>query len=80
MQQKLRESILEIFAEGANDAAFAKLQSVSARDWKKLLDWMDASGIALYFLAQVTQAGASRYLPRHVLQRLLTLRGISLGQ
>ena len=70
MQRNLRESVLEIFGECPDAAAQQKLASVSIRDWKKLLDWMDASGIALYFLARITEIGASHYLPAEVLGRL----------
>lgn len=70
MQRYFRESILEVFGDGTCAAALVKIGSIPATNWPKLLNWMDASGFALYFLARLNQLEATHHLPRFVLERL----------
>jgi len=47
-----------------------RLRNLSAREWQRLLRWLDTSGLAVYFLDRLTQVEVSEMLPREVLARL----------
>ena len=48
-EQQHRHAILLSFCDPM-PAACAELQHLSAKQWQRLLHWMDISGLALYFL------------------------------
>jgi putative nucleotidyltransferase-like protein len=65
----MREAALLIFCDPQPEAC-SRLWSLSDADWQRLLPWLDTSGLALYFLARVTELSQSKMLPPHVLVRL----------
>jgi hypothetical protein len=47
--------------------AFAEFDE---RDWMRAKEWMDASGLALYFMARVKELGVADVMPAEMLHRL----------
>ena len=43
----------------------ARLENLSERQWRKLLHWLDISGLALYFLDRMTELQRSAVARRH---------------
>jgi hypothetical protein len=64
-----REAVLLSFVEASPDAC-SKLALLSHKQWKGLLEWLDTSGLALYFLARLEETGQSEIMPREILSRL----------
>jgi hypothetical protein len=67
--QCLREAALLVFCEPMRMEYF-RLLSLSHKEWKDLLFWLDTSGLALYFLDRLEQLGLSETIPLPVLERL----------
>ncbi len=68
-QQSIREAVLLIFCDPL-PAQCSRLQNLSDREWRKLLTWLDISGLALYLLDRVTELDMCALLPPRVLARL----------
>lgn len=66
----LQNVILEAFTCVQSDTVSGKLAQFSLRDWRRLGTWLDASGLALYFLEEMCSRGLVRVLPRTVLATL----------
>lgn len=67
--KQLREAVLLAFCDPVPGDC-ARLRSLSAREWKHLLFWLDTSGMALYFLDRMTQLELCEVFPPRVLARL----------
>jgi hypothetical protein len=52
---------------GDQSNQFAQLGRFGCRDWKRTLGWLDASGMALYFLQAINDKNARSVLPTEVL-------------
>jgi len=65
----MREAALLIFCDSQPEAC-SRLWHLSGTDWQRLLRWLDTSGLALYFLARVTELNQSDMLPSLVFARL----------
>lgn len=65
----VREAALLIFCKPISHQCF-RLQSLSVREWRSLLHWLDISGLALYFLHRIVELQLVDWLPPHVLERL----------
>jgi len=48
----------------------SRLLNLSKKEWRKLLDWLDISGLALYFLDRMRELQLCNMLPPGVLTRL----------
>jgi Uncharacterised nucleotidyltransferase len=68
-EQLLREAVLLTFCDPL-PAECARLENLSERQWLKLLNWLDISGLALYFLDRMVESQLCTVLPRVVLTRL----------
>ncbi len=69
MPSRLAERITEFLRhDQAGDASV--LQSFPSREWKRALPWLDASGLALYFLNRIEKLDGGGMLPAVVLTRL----------
>jgi len=68
-EEQLREAILLCFCDPL-PVECARLQGLSAHQWKPLLHWLDISGLALYFLERITEFELCEHLPATVLSRL----------
>lgn len=66
-EQRLREAVLLCFSE-SHPRPFD--YTLDANEWKKLLQWLDVSGLALYFLDRMADLGQRSSLPASVLDRL----------
>jgi len=65
----MREAALLIFCDPQPEAC-SRLWALTDAGWQRLLRWLDTSGLALYFLARVTELKLNERLPSHVLDRL----------
>lgn len=68
-EQRLREAIFLSFCEGLSHQ-LDSLFSLSHADWQRLLDWLDISGLALYFLDRIVHLGLRDALPEMAVCRL----------
>ncbi len=66
---RLKETVIASFCEPAREVA-ARLREFSASDWQKVQFWLDASGLALYFLDRLTMLKLQHLLPEALLTRL----------
>src|SRR5262249_24229473 len=57
------------FSGEANDS-LRVLARLSDRDWSRVRQWLDNSGLTLYFLQKLNDAGATDTLPKKVLSQL----------
>ena len=64
-----REAALLIFCEPVPHQCL-QLQYLSARGWRRLVHWLDISGLALYFLDRIVELHLTDWLPPDVLARL----------
>jgi len=65
--QRTREAAFCCFADSYSHPF---VDILTAKDWKKLLQWLNVSGLALYFLDRITQTGQLSSLPVSVVNRL----------
>lgn len=68
-EERIREAVLLSFCEPL-PAHSLQLESVSEKEWKALIKWLDISGLALYFLDRMTELQLDSMLPPSVLARL----------
>jgi hypothetical protein len=68
-EEKIREAALLTLCDQPQEAC-TKLWRLSDAEWKRLLRWLDTSGLALYFLDRVTDLKRREMLPGNVLARL----------
>ena len=69
MPGTLPEAIVRLLAiSGSNGGA--QLPSRSTREWRRTLDWLDAAGLALYFLQAVKDHGLESAVPEPILLEL----------
>src|ERR1700760_1983790 len=68
-EQQLRQAALLIFCDPPPDAC-RNLERLSDVEWLQLLQWLDTSGLALYFLERMTLLNRSHILPPDVSARL----------
>src|ERR1700743_2579503 len=66
---RLKESLIASFCE-SGPAVAARLKEFSAGDWQKIQFWLDARGIALYFLNRLTTLKLQHLVPETLLARL----------
>jgi Uncharacterised nucleotidyltransferase len=63
------EAVIAAFHDSAETSA-QRLSRLTARDWQRSYHWLDASGMALYFLDRVQSLGIENHLPAATLERL----------
>ncbi len=66
-EQQTREAVLLTFCEPMPPAC---LKQLSAKEWQRLLTWLDTSGLALYFFDRLVELNQTNTVPRDVLARL----------
>jgi hypothetical protein len=64
-----REAALLTFCDPLPEQCY-RLQNLSEKEWKKLLNWLDISGLTLYFLDRIMELHLCNMLPPGVLARL----------
>jgi hypothetical protein len=67
--KKVVEAVVAAFHEPAEESA-RRLSALSAREWERSYHWLDASGMALYFLDRVESSHIESVLPAATLKRL----------
>jgi len=67
--QLLKEAVIASFCESSEELA-ARLQEFSTSDWERAQFWLDASGLALYFLDRLTVLKLQHLIPKSLLARL----------
>ena len=67
--QQIRKGVLLLFGDRSEPEGW-RLHDFSERDWKKLLHWLDISGLALYFYDRLRELGEINLLPVTVRERL----------
>jgi hypothetical protein len=68
-EQSQREAALLSFCDPLADQCL-RLQDLSTREWRRLLEWLDISGLALYFLDRLAELHFCHLLPPDVIARL----------
>ena len=68
-QEKIREALLLIFCDPVPREC-SRLWVLSDGQWNQALEWLDVSGLALYFLDRIIQQHLQEMVPRRVLARL----------
>ncbi|WP_263354796.1 nucleotidyltransferase family protein [Acidicapsa acidisoli] len=68
-EQSIREAVLLSFCDPPPDRRLSLLH-LSKQEWRRLLDWLDISGLALYFLDRMVELQMSELLPAAVIARL----------
>ncbi len=63
------EAVIATFRDSA-EQAWERLSTLTHREWERSYQWLDASGMALYFLDQVQTFGIENVLPAATLGRL----------
>lgn len=66
---RTREAVLRAFCDPIPEES-SLLFRLSSREWKRLLRWLDTSGLALYLLDRLNELGMVRQLPEWVRDRL----------
>ena len=68
-EERMREAVLLSFCEPLPRECM-RLCTLSRRSWRRLLYWLDTSGMALYFLDRMMELDLCGVLPDEVLSRL----------
>ena len=68
-EQLLREAALLIFCDPLPEQC-RRLENLSHKQWQKALNWLDISGLALYFLDRIMELQLGNMLPPDMLARL----------
>ena len=68
-EERVRKLILLAFHDPIPEEC-ARLRRLSRAQWKRLLHWLDTSGLALYLLDRLFASEHLGWLPEHVLTRL----------
>jgi hypothetical protein len=68
-EYQIHEAVLLSFSDTVPDR-IELLTRLSLREWRKLLYWLDVSGLALYLLDRFVQLGLSDVLPRSIVDNL----------
>jgi len=68
-EELIREAVLLSFCN-PQPGQCSRLRDLSEKEWKKLLNWLDISGLALYFLDRMMELQLCSMLPPGILARL----------
>ena len=66
---RAREAALHLVCDSLHGDC-ASLDNLSSSQWSRLLDWLDTSGLALYFLDRAIELQQTAMLPSEVLASL----------
>ena len=67
--RRVVEAVVAVFRDSAEDS-LQRLEGLTHRNWVRSYYWLDASGMALYFLDRIKALGIEDALPKATLERL----------
>ncbi len=70
MPCRLADHVVSFLGHGKCGDSVSALEGFSAREWKRVLFWLDSSGLALYLLGRIESLQATHLLPQPVRARL----------
>jgi len=66
VNEHLARAIVATFRETKRDALYQRLAAYTREDWSRSLNWLDASGLELYFLERLRALGIEAAVPIEV--------------
>ena len=70
MNRNLAKAVIDTFQQDVGVVDHARLSPFTYRDWTESYAWLDASGLALYFLEQIKASNIECVIPVKVVERL----------
>jgi hypothetical protein len=70
VNRRIAEAVIATFRPSVGGHHYARLSTFTYHDWLESYAWLDASGLALYFLERIKSLHIERAIPLRVVERL----------